>query len=253
MKKEKTPSLWIWGFHPVNEFLLKASHAILEINCLPTFGTRQKGEKLLNFAQKKGFNVKKVADFNKFFNPAGVNHQGICALIENIWEIEFDDISSLFHKDSVPFLVMLDGVTDPQNLGAIIRSCAAMGVQAILLPERGSVTVTSAAVRVSSGAISRLKICYLHNTNNAIDQLKEMGIFVFSLTPEAKQKIWEANLTVPLLLILGAEGEGIRHLLKKKSDNLISIPISNLDSLNVGSSCGIALYETMRQRDLKHF
>lgn len=247
--KEREKELWIWGYNPIHEFVARSPESILELYCLPSFKDKDKGQKFLKLCKTKGLSVKEIDNFNRLIKTGGINHQGLCALVRNTWEVEPDVLIGELRRKDRPILLYLDQITDPQNLGAIIRSASAFGVEAIVIPERGGAPITGTAVRVSSGAIISTKVTYVKNFQGFLSFIREnLLIKLIALTPEAKKRIWEEDLGVPLVLILGSEGEGVRTNVKKHCDTLLSIPIKNINSLNVASSCSIALYEIMKQR-----
>lgn len=152
----------------------------------------------------------------------------------------------------VPLLVALDGVTDPRNLGAIIRSVAAFGAHGVVLPQRRSVGVTAAAWRTSAGAAARIPVALASNLNQAIKEYKQRGLFVIGLDGDGEVSMPEFTLAdQPILLVVGSEGKGLSRLVQENCDQVVSIPIGGAtESLNAGIAASVALYQisTMRAK-----
>jgi len=148
-----------------------------------------------------------------------------------------------------PFLLALDSIQDPHNLGAIIRSAVAAGVNGLILPKDRSAPITDTVVKVSAGAVFHLDICRVTNLVNSFKVLKEKGIWIFGTAKDSSQAVYETDLTVPVCLVIGSEGKGLRPLVAEHCDMYISIPMQgSLDSLNASVAAGIILFETVRQR-----
>jgi 23S rRNA (guanosine2251-2'-O)-methyltransferase len=148
-----------------------------------------------------------------------------------------------------PFLLALDGVTDPQNLGALARSAHALGAHGLVLPKDRSATITPAAAKAAAGALEHCPVARVTNLSRALEEMKEAGLWIVGLAAEGDRLLQQVNLRTPLSLVLGSEGKGIRPLVRKHCDHLARIEMSGrLGSLNVGAAGAIALYEVARQR-----
>jgi 23S rRNA (guanosine2251-2'-O)-methyltransferase len=178
---------------------------------------------------------------------AGVPHQGIIAVVS---EMPLLSLEALLDAARPPaLLVALDGVEDPRNLGAILRSVEAAGADGVLLPERHSAGLSETVARASAGAIEHVRVARVGNLVQALEELKARGIWVVGLDAAGKER-WDAvELNRPVVLVLGGEGRGMRRLVREHCDHLVSIPhFGHVSSLNVSVAAGIALYEAVRQR-----
>lgn len=174
------------------------------------------------------------------------DHQGAVAIIA---AKEFVSLASILASSGVPFLVLLDGVEDPQNLGAIIRSAEGAGVDGIVLPERRAVGLTRTVASVSAGAVEHIKIARVKNLARTIDVLREKDIWIVGAEGDAPDIWYEFDYTLPVALVLGSEGKGLRPLVKKKCDKILSIPLlGRITSLNVASAASVFFFEVVRQR-----
>lgn len=186
------------------------------------------------------------------------SHQGV---VLKVLPYEYASMNALvdkavtWHKNGgpAPLFVALDGVTDPQNLGAVIRSAAAFGATGILLPERRSASVTAAAWKVSAGAAAHLPVARVVNLNKAIDALHDQGFYAIGLDGGGSALVGNTGFEKdPLVIVLGSEGKGLSRLVTEKCDIIASIPISGkVESLNASVAAGIALYATTRERSAK--
>ena len=179
---------------------------------------------------------------------AGVaRHQGVLCYAAEITVLDCDEI--LKQAKSPGLLIVLDGVEDPQNVGAILRSAEAADADGVFLPRHHSTSLSPAVVKASAGAALHVKLSRVSNIANLIELLRKRGYWVAGLEASSAQHVWEADLTVPLALVLGGEGSGLHRLVKEKCDFLLSLPIQgNVGSYNVSVAAGIALYEVLRQR-----
>ncbi len=181
----------------------------------------------------------------------GERHQGVLCYLAETGVLEPEDL--LEQASSPGLVIVLDGIEDPQNLGAIIRSSEVAGADGLFLPQRRSAGLSPAVVRSSAGAAAHLKIARIPNLARLIEMLKEKGYWVAGLDAASGRPIWEADFTVPTALVLGSEGSGLHRLVKEKCDFLVSIPVrGKVSSLNVSVAAGIALYEVVRQRSRTH-
>ncbi len=238
----------IWGIHPVREILETRPDACQGLSVYPSFGKKKMQARLLRLAERRGVDINSTEDLTRQGVPSGAVHQGVAAWVRPIWSINFSCLAQLW-KDDIPLIVVCDQVTDPQNLGAIIRSSVALGAQAIMLSGRKTVHITGAVAKASSGALFHTKICQVVNLVRALRQLKEMGLWIVGLTPDGNSVLWESDLVTSLALVVGAEGVGLRRLVKEACDFLVKIPhLGRIDSMNVASAASIALYEVARQR-----
>jgi 23S rRNA (guanosine2251-2'-O)-methyltransferase len=157
------------------------------------------------------------------------------------------------HIANAPLFVALDGITDPRNLGAIIRSVSAFSGHGVIVPERRSVGVTAAAWKTSAGAAVRVPVARASNLNNAIKQFKDMGVFVLGLDGDGDVSLPDLTVaTEPVCIVVGSEGKGLSRLVRENCDQIVSIPIdSAMESLNASMAVGISLYEVSRQRSAK--
>lgn len=161
-------------------------------------------------------------------------------------------LDKLEKTEGPPLLLALDSIQDPHNLGAIIRSAVAAGVNGILLTKDRSAPITGTVIKISAGAAFHIDICRVTNLVNSFKLLKEHGIWIFGTTKDASQSIYDADLSVPACLVIGSEGKGLRPLVAQQCDLTISIPMqSSLDSLNASVAAGIFLFEIARQRNSK--
>lgn len=175
------------------------------------------------------------------------NHQGAVALIS---PKEFSSLGDLFVSDRIPFLLLLDGIKDPQNLGAIIRTAEGAGVDGIILPERRSVGLSETVSLVSAGALEYLKVARVKNLARVMDDLRDRGIWLVGAEGGYKELWDEFDYKLPVGLVLGSEGKGLRPLIRKKCDKILSIPLlGSMTSLNVSAAASIFLYEVVRQRE----
>ena len=189
-------------------------------------------------------------DKNKLDSMAE-NHQGVVAVVPPFNYCEVEDILELARsKNEDPFIVVLDGIEDPHNLGSIIRTAETAGVHGVIIPKRRNATVNSTVTKVSAGATTYMKIARVNNLNETIRKLKEEGLWVIGTDGYAKTLYYNQDLKGPLAIIVGSEGYGMSKLVKDNADILIKIPMKGkITSLNASVSAGIIIYEAVKQRN----
>lgn len=178
------------------------------------------------------------------------NHQGVIAFISAITYQKIEDIIPfLYEQGKEPFIVLLDGITDVRNFGAIARSCECAGVDAIVIPSKGSVSANADAVKTSAGALHVIPVCKENSINGAIRFLKDSGLTVVAATEKATTNHTEAKLTGPLAIVMGAEDMGVSLENLRICDEMIKIPLfGTISSLNVSVATSVVVYEAVRQR-----
>ena len=198
-------------------------------------------------AKKIPFQYAPSARLNKITNK---NHQGVIAIMPVIeYQLLEDLLPGIFESGETPLLVLLDGVTDVRNMGAIARTAECAGVHALVIPEKGGAPVNADAVKASAGALSRIPVCKESNLLQPIAFLKECGIKLLALDDKGQTILYDTDLTGPLAVIVGAEDKGISAAARKLSDSCVSIPMKGyIASLNVSVATGIMVFETQRQR-----
>ena len=207
------------------------------------------GAELLNLARNNkikivfetGQNMQKKVNTNK--------HQGFIAEITDFSYSTTSEILKLAEeKGEHPFVVVLDSIMDPHNLGAIVRTAEAIGVHGIILQKDRAVAVNDTVYKTSAGAISNMKIARVVNLSNEINYLKKQGLWVYGLELGG-EGLYSTNLKGPIALVVGSEGFGMKELVKKNCDSIVTLPMrGQVNSLNASVACGVALYEIARQR-----
>lgn len=178
------------------------------------------------------------------------NHQGVVAILSAVTYHSLDNLVPQLYEDGIlPFIVVLDGITDVRNFGAISRTCECVGANAVVIPERGSVSVNADAVKTSAGALHHLPVCRERNAVSAVKFLKENGYQIVAASEKASISYTEADYTGPVALVMGAEDIGISPEVLRLCDTFVSIPMfGNISSLNVSVAAGVMMYEVVRQR-----
>lgn len=178
------------------------------------------------------------------------NHQGVVAFTTDIVFYKIEDlVPQLFEEGKTPFLLVLDRLTDVRNFGAICRTAECVGVDAIIIPDKGAAPINSDAIKTSAGAIYNVKICKEKNLAHTVDYLQQSGILVFASTEKAQKAVYETDFREPCAIVMGNEETGISKEVLHHSDEKIKLPIEGkTQSLNVSVACGAVLYEVLRQR-----
>ncbi|MCL2839607.1 MAG: 23S rRNA (guanosine(2251)-2'-O)-methyltransferase RlmB [Defluviitaleaceae bacterium] len=177
------------------------------------------------------------------------HHQGVIALCPAVPYFSVDEILQIAKdRNEPPFIIVLDGVTDPHNLGAVLRSAEAGGVHGVIIPKRRAVGLTGTVAKTSAGAINHMAVCRVSNIPRTLDALKKQGLWIACAEMGGKT-LYETDLSGPVAIVLGAEGEGISRLVSEKSDFSVSIPmLGQIGSLNVSVAAGVLVYEVVRTR-----
>ncbi|MDU1905392.1 MAG: 23S rRNA (guanosine(2251)-2'-O)-methyltransferase RlmB [Dysgonomonas sp.] len=180
------------------------------------------------------------------------NHQGVIAFLSAITYEKIEDIIPfLYEQGKNPFILVLDGLTDVRNFGAIARTCEVAGVDAIVIPARGSVTVNADAVKTSAGALLKIPVCKENSLTEAIQFLKNSGVKIVAATERASQFYTEVDYTGPVAIVMGSEDTGISNDNIRISDDLVKIPqYGTIESLNVSVAAGVLVYEVIRQKNI---
>ena len=243
------PSSVIYGVLPVLEALRASSRRIDKI--MIADGSREKRlEEIVDLARANGIACNRVPrdNFAKFVE-SGVNHQGVIAFAASA---DYVDADAILDNSEIPLLLVLDGVEDPRNLGAILRVVECSGADGVFLPERRAVGLTDTVAKSSAGAIEHVKVAKVGNLNRLIEDLKARDIWVVGTGVDAALDYTEWDWTRPSALVLGGEGSGLHRLVAENCDVLVKIPMyGKIDSLNVSVAAGVILFEARRQRTRK--
>ena len=178
------------------------------------------------------------------------NHQGVIALAAAREYFSVEDIlQTAAEKGEAPLIVICDELSDPHNLGAILRSAECAGAHGVIIPKRRSVGLTATVAKAAAGAVEYMKVAKVSNINNAIAELKEKGVWVFGTAAEGSIPMYKADLTGPAAIVIGNEGDGMSQLVRKNCDVMVHIPMKGkITSLNASAAASILLYEAVRQR-----
>jgi 23S rRNA (guanosine2251-2'-O)-methyltransferase len=236
----------IYGINPVLEAL--RAGRVKELRVGDRAGDRMK--QIVSLAAERGVRVRRVpADVLDRDARRGV-HQGVVADVEGVAAYSIEELVRA--AEGPALLVVLDGIEDPHNLGAILRTVDAAGAHGVVVQKRRSASLDGTAAKASAGAVAHVKIAEVVNIARAIEELKEAGVWTVGLAGEATQSYDGIDFTVPTAIVLGAEGEGLRRLVRERCDHLAAIPMAGqVGSLNVSVAAGIALFEAVRQRKSK--
>ena len=179
-----------------------------------------------------------------------VNYQGVIAIVPPFEYVEISDILEVAkERNEDPFVIVLDGIEDPHNLGSIIRTAETAGVHGVIIPKRRAVSVNSTVNKASAGAVEHMKIARVTNISDAIEELKQAGLWVCGTAVDTNKYYYNQDLTGPLAIVIGNEGKGIGEKVKKNCDFLVKIPMKGkVQSLNASVSTGIVVYEAVKQR-----
>lgn len=244
---QKSQPTLIYGRHPVVD-AARAGAPIDKIFLQQ--GTRGEIEKELRHLCKELDIPLQVAPKERLDKFTKGNHQGVLAFLSLITYHRIEDVlPGIYEQGEVPLLLILDGVTDVRNFGAIARSAACCGVHAIIIPQKGSAQINADAMKASAGALSKIPVCRENSLVNVVNLLRSSGVRLLAADLEAKRPVFKMDFTVPVALVMGAEDEGISHAVSRMVDERFIIPQKGTtDSFNVSVATGIALYEAMRQR-----
>lgn len=182
----------------------------------------------------------------KHLDRSDRHHQGLLA---SVAPKEFASVNDLLTETDNPFLVLLDGIEDPHNLGAVIRTGAGAGVDGIIIPERRSAGLTDAVYSVSAGALEYVKVARVKNLARTMDELRNQGIWVIGAEGNGDAPWYDFDFTLPVALVMGSEGQGLHELVRKKCDQVLFLPLTgHISSLNVSAAAAVLMYEVVRQR-----
>lgn len=245
---------------------MASSSSTLIIGRQPLLEALQAGRPLDKILFQKNISGEAVQQIRQLARDAGVpvqvvppeklnhltraNHQGIIAIASLIRYMDLQQvIDFVVGEGQTPLFIMLDGITDVRNIGAIARSAVCCGAQALIIPDKGVGALQEEALKSSAGALEWIQVCRVNSLLKAVDTLHLNGISVFTSEMRAEKKIYELSLTDPSCIIMGAEGKGVQPYLAKAADYFFSIPMAgNFNSFNVSVAAGIILYEAMKQR-----
>ena len=239
----------LYGIHPVREALAAQRRRVYEIY-LAKEKNAARLSPILSLAESRGI-VQQTIEAGDFRALAGTaRHQGIAARVSPYSPAAFSDLlRTARNRDGDFFLLMLDNILDPQNLGAVIRTALCAGVDGVVMPKNHSSPPTPAVSKASAGALEHIRLSIVTNLVHTIKQCKNKGIWIIGLQKDAPQSIYAGDLTGSIAILLGGEQKGLRPLVKKNCDFLLSIPQQGpVDSLNASAAAAIAMYEAVRQR-----
>lgn len=245
------------GKNPVLETLKSNPEEFNKIILLKKTNPDNKLKSIVKIAEEKKINLVYLNyfDFKKFFDNKSKDEgidQGVIGFIKDYEYRTVRDIVENNKKIKNPVILLLDQITDPHNLGAIIRSAVCLGADGIVIPRHNSAEINHTVIKTSSGAVNYISIAKETNLTNAALFLKNNGYWIAGTDLQAPKTIFECDLKIPLALIIGSEGKGVRSNLKNQCDFLVKIPMTGkIDSLNVSVSAGIFLYEAYRQKNSK--
>jgi 23S rRNA (guanosine2251-2'-O)-methyltransferase len=244
----------IFGIHAVNALINRAPERFIEIFLL-------KGREddrlmpIINLSRKYGIGAQLVSRKVLDDKSDGEQHQGVVARIrpgKSYTENDLDDILLVAEKKSLaPFLLILDGVTDPHNLGACLRNADAAGVQAIIVPKDNAAHITPTVRKVAVGAAESVPLVQVTNLVRTMKHLQQQGVWIVGTAGETDTCLYDVKLAGPIALVMGAEGKGMRRLTRENCDQLVKLPMAgDVSSLNVSVATGICLFEMVRQRSV---
>jgi 23S rRNA (guanosine2251-2'-O)-methyltransferase len=242
----------VYGVNPVLEALRVRADEVERLYITEgQLGSRAAAE-ILSRARDAGIRVERVVRERLASLADGGVHQGVVAELRGFHYAELSDLLEAATESGRPALiVVLDGIQDPHNLGAIIRSAHALGAHGIVMGKDRAVPVTGVVAKASAGAVEHCPIARVVNISRALEELKEEGVWVAAADPEAKEPLWKARLDGPLALVVGAEGAGVREGVLKHCDFRLRIPMEGqVGSLNASVSAAVLLYEVARQRGM---
>lgn len=240
---------WIQGKRPVEE-AIRANRKIVKIYIAQGLSKKKINDILQQATMKKipcSWLPRKELDQ---LSKQG-NHQGIVAQVSAYEYQSLEECMKLAEqREEPPFLLLLDGVEDPHNLGSILRTAEAAGVHGIVIPKNRAVGLTTTVAKTSAGAIEYVPVVRVTNLNRLADQLKKLGFWIVGSDGEAEEEYQAIKYDMPLALVIGNEGQGISQLLKRKCDFLVRLPMKgHIQSLNASVAAGILMYEVMRSRN----
>jgi len=188
--------------------------------------------------------------FQKINRVTKKNHQGVIAFISPVTFYDVEEIvTRVFEEGRIPLIVVLDGVTDVRNFGAIVRTAECAGVDAILVPEKGSAQINADAVKTSVGALLKLPICRTRSLRITLEKLQNSGLKIISASEKAKNNYYQSDFNLPLAIVVGAEDTGVSKSIISLSDEFVKIPLlGEIKSLNVSVAASILIYESVKQR-----
>lgn len=239
---------WLYGLHALQAVIDNEPERLIEVLVLKG----RDDERLINIVnQARRFGVSVQFCHRKVLDEKvnGEQHQGIVARAKPAKTLDESDLDRLLETTASPLLLVLDGVTDPHNIGACLRTADAAGAHALIVPKDKSGGLTGTARKVACGAAEVVPFIQVTNLARTLKQLQEKGVWVVGTAGEAEQLIYDCKLAGPMALVMGAEGKGMRRLTRETCDELVKLPMAgSVSSLNVSVATGICLYEIVRQR-----
>ena len=208
---------------------------------------------IINLAKERHLILQSISSDKLDALCAGQRHQGIVAYAAPVDYVELKDILNLAKdRNEDPFIILLDELEDPHNLGAILRTADAVGAHGILIPKHRSCPLSSVVAKTSAGALEYVPVARIGNVVQTLDELKKQGLWVAGADMDGKETYYEANLTGPIVLVIGSEGRGISRLTKEACDFIVNIPMrGKVNSLNASNAAAILAYEILKQRTLQ--
>jgi len=237
----------VFGIHAVEAFLQRAPQDVLELFVMKDRDDKRM-QPIIQLARQNGVSVQ-FCNRKTLDDMVSGQHQGVVAKARLQSSGNEADLAAIVEQQAKPFILILDGVTDPHNLGAILRSADAAGVHAVVAPKDRSVKLTSVVRKVACGAAESVPFITVTNLARTLRELQDAGVWIVGTAGETDTLVYDADLKGPLALVLGAEGEGLRRLTRETCDALVKIPMfGTVSSLNVSVAAGICLFEAVRQR-----
>ncbi|ODS22831.1 23S rRNA (guanosine(2251)-2'-O)-methyltransferase RlmB [Candidatus Endobugula sertula] len=245
----------IYGLHAVQTMLDGSPQRIQQLYLLKGRNDKRL-QSIRSIAEKNNITLF-IVSREKLDQMVAGKHQGAIAVTRKAVEV-YDEVylksvlKKLQHNSIMPFLLVLDSVTDPHNLGACLRSAEAAGIQCVVIPKNNSASLTPVAIKVACGAAEVLPLIRVTNLSRTLEWLQAQGVWLVGAAGEAEQAYYDMDLRGPLAIVMGAEGKGLRRLTRERCDSLIHIPmLGTVSSLNVSVATGVCLFEALRQRRIE--
>lgn len=238
----------VYGMHAVRTLLERSSGRVRRL-LVDARRDDQRMRELLQLAQRHGLKPERIDAKQLAARVGNVQHQGVLADVEPLPAWHEDELIDAIAAADQPLVLVLDGVQDPHNLGACLRTADACGALAVVVPKDRAAGMTATVRKVAAGAAETLPLATVTNLARTLKLLKDAGLWVVGADMQGSEPAWRADLTGPRAIVMGGEGDGLRELTRKSCDALVRLPqLGAVESMNVSVACGMLLYEAVRQR-----